>query len=439
MHDLGELDSMQTQAFAINVWDQVVGEASDGGKERAFIFSNGVMRDLNDLIPPGSGWLLTKAYGINDHGQIVGMGRLRDDLRAFLLDPRPAKDDGPSLPAIRVEPASLFFGEQPLGAGSAPHSVRFTNQGLEPLAIESVRLAGSAWEEFLIFSGAGPKLLAPGETRTIRISFKPDATGARAAVLEIRAGAAPEPYVVALSGLGVAPALQVGVSSLDTLDSVAFGDQVLGTSSSARTLALTNSGRAPLKIRRMTLAGDHRSDFRISLPGTITLAPNATRALSVRFAPMALGPRGATLQIDHNAASRPYRIALAGTGTFEPGAGSAAGEAPRPRRVELWTAVGSSAPARAEKIRVDAGQCVTLWLRARYPNGAIADVTEDPRARFVVSPAAGSFSASNVWCPEPADAGRSLMLAGELAPWQATRALTARIGVAVRAPRKVKR
>ena len=30
------------------------------------------MQDLNDLVDPSSGWVLTAAYGINDAGQIVG-------------------------------------------------------------------------------------------------------------------------------------------------------------------------------------------------------------------------------------------------------------------------------------------------------------------------------------------------------------------------------
>ena len=37
-------------------------------------FYNGVMNDLNDLIPAGSGWELVTAFGINDAGQIAGTG-----------------------------------------------------------------------------------------------------------------------------------------------------------------------------------------------------------------------------------------------------------------------------------------------------------------------------------------------------------------------------
>ena len=45
------------------------------------------MHDLNDSIPPGSGWLLETARGINDAGQIVGYGDHNGLVSAFLLTP----------------------------------------------------------------------------------------------------------------------------------------------------------------------------------------------------------------------------------------------------------------------------------------------------------------------------------------------------------------
>jgi uncharacterized membrane protein len=42
----------------------------------AFVWQNGVMTDLNALIPSGSGMVLYQAQGINRAGQIVGEGGL---------------------------------------------------------------------------------------------------------------------------------------------------------------------------------------------------------------------------------------------------------------------------------------------------------------------------------------------------------------------------
>jgi len=55
----------------------------------AFLDSNGVMENLNNLIP-GSGWTLEEATGINYSGQICGYGASPSgQADAFLLTPTP--------------------------------------------------------------------------------------------------------------------------------------------------------------------------------------------------------------------------------------------------------------------------------------------------------------------------------------------------------------
>jgi probable HAF family extracellular repeat protein len=46
------------------------------------------MKDLNKLIPVGSGWELQQAYGINNAGQIVGTGTHKGLEHGFLLTPQ---------------------------------------------------------------------------------------------------------------------------------------------------------------------------------------------------------------------------------------------------------------------------------------------------------------------------------------------------------------
>jgi len=48
------------------------------------------MTDLNDLIAPGSGWVLIQAQAINDNGWITGYGQIDGEAHAFLLTPEPA-------------------------------------------------------------------------------------------------------------------------------------------------------------------------------------------------------------------------------------------------------------------------------------------------------------------------------------------------------------
>jgi probable HAF family extracellular repeat protein len=44
-------------------------------------------QNLNDLIPPNSGWVLTQAYGINQSGQIAATGTINGQIHAALLTP----------------------------------------------------------------------------------------------------------------------------------------------------------------------------------------------------------------------------------------------------------------------------------------------------------------------------------------------------------------
>jgi probable HAF family extracellular repeat protein len=89
VQDLGTLGGTTTSnAHGINNGDEVVGssDTSDGG-QHAFLYSDGVMSDLNSLIPANSGWVLLEAQDINDNGHIVGTGFKDGSPHAFLLAP----------------------------------------------------------------------------------------------------------------------------------------------------------------------------------------------------------------------------------------------------------------------------------------------------------------------------------------------------------------
>jgi probable HAF family extracellular repeat protein len=87
--DLGTLGGSDSQAYGINSFGQVVGWASTTGDavSHGFLYSRGVMRDLNDLIPPGSTCEVNLATSINDAGQIAGTANCGGQSHAVLLIP----------------------------------------------------------------------------------------------------------------------------------------------------------------------------------------------------------------------------------------------------------------------------------------------------------------------------------------------------------------
>ena len=94
--DLGALPGGAfTVALALNSRDQVVGYAFGigSGVGHAFLYDAKLdppMQDLNDLIPPDSGIVFDQATGINDRGNIVGIGTVGQfpPFHAFLLSPK---------------------------------------------------------------------------------------------------------------------------------------------------------------------------------------------------------------------------------------------------------------------------------------------------------------------------------------------------------------
>ena len=99
MNDLGTLGGDAcSRALSVNLPGQVVGESGPNcgaDPTQAFLWENGTMYNLNDLIPPGSGLTLTFAWDINDRGVIAGQGLLSNgDSRAYLLVPCDQGDPG---------------------------------------------------------------------------------------------------------------------------------------------------------------------------------------------------------------------------------------------------------------------------------------------------------------------------------------------------------
>ncbi|MDD2239633.1 MAG: lamin tail domain-containing protein [Kiritimatiellae bacterium] len=88
MRDLGALGSPTNNSFAnaLNGHGWVVGMATRPSQtNQAFLWRDGIMTNLNDLIAASSGWVLTNATGINNQNEICGTGLYEGSPRAFVL------------------------------------------------------------------------------------------------------------------------------------------------------------------------------------------------------------------------------------------------------------------------------------------------------------------------------------------------------------------
>jgi len=104
------------------------------------------------------------------------------------------------------------------------------------------------------------------------------------------------------------------VASLNP-SSLNFASQLVGTTSAAKAVMLSNVGTGSLKVTSISITGANAGDFSFdSLCGsTPTVAINASCQINVTFTPSGGGEQEATLAISSNGLGSPTSVALIGT------------------------------------------------------------------------------------------------------------------------------
>jgi hypothetical protein len=216
-------------------------------------------------------------------------------------------------PAASLSPTSLAFGSQHIGTPSTARTVTLSNTGNGALSMTSPAVKGTNSSNFAQTNTCG-RSLAAGARCTISVTFKPSASGSRTAYLSITDNARGSPQKVTLSGTGTLTAAAAPVDGLSPT-SLAFGNQSVGTTSTAQTATLSNTGNAALSITSLALTGTNASDFAQTNTCGSSVAAGSSCTISVTFTPAASGSRTASVSITDNASGSPQAVSLSGTGT----------------------------------------------------------------------------------------------------------------------------
>ncbi len=216
----------------------------------------------------------------------------------------------PTCGTVTVSPASLTFAAQSTGTTSPAQIVTLNNSQSATLNISSIGFTGANAGDFGQTNTCGAALPA-GKSCTISVTFSPTAAGTRTATLNVTDDASGgSPQTVSISGTGTIPSPIITLST----SNVNFTNQVVGTTSGASPLTVTNTGNAAANFTSIAVTGTNSSDFGQSSNCLPSLPAGQSCTINVTFTPSALGARSASVTLTDNAANSPQNITLSGTG-----------------------------------------------------------------------------------------------------------------------------
>ena len=159
-----------------------------------------------------------------------------------------------------VSPTSLTFTNVSVGTTSAAQPVTLTNTGTVALTGITISFTGPNASEFSEINTCGTSIGASSSC-TISVSFTPSVAGAgtpQTATLSIAdtSGTQALTQSVALTGTGIAPIASASPGMLS------FTNQLLGTTSVAQPVNLSNTGAGALSISSISIGGPQRGRVR---------------------------------------------------------------------------------------------------------------------------------------------------------------------------------
>jgi len=211
---------------------------------------------------------------------------------------------GTPAPVGHLSKTKVVFPNQLVGTTSAKVTVTLSNLGSAPLEVIYVTSTGDFAQ-----TNNCPASLSPGSSCVINITFKPAEIGTRTGVITIgdnNDDINGSQQQISLSGTGTVVSLSPS--------KLTFPPQMVGTTSAAQTVTLTNHSLSAVGINGIGIAGPDKGDFaQTNTCGNVVQARN-TCTISVTFTPTAAGARTAKVNVNDTGGGSPQHVSLAGAG-----------------------------------------------------------------------------------------------------------------------------
>ncbi|MGW3157453.1 choice-of-anchor D domain-containing protein [Streptomyces sp. NPDC001089] len=199
---------------------------------------------------------------------------------------------------VTATPGALNFGSVATGSTSAAQTVTVSNPTDSAAAVSSITASG----DYSQTNTCGSSIAANGSC-TVSVKFAPTATGSRTGTLTVDAGGTTS--TVSLSGTGTAPGPVLNTDPA----SLSFEGTVVGSSATAQTVKVTNSGTTSATVSGVSASGDFSQTNNCA-----TLAVGASCTVNVGFKPTTGGTRNGSLTVTSNANNSPTVVSLTGSG-----------------------------------------------------------------------------------------------------------------------------
>ncbi len=220
-------------------------------------------------------------------------------------------------PALSLSPQFINFGSRTVNTTSLPATVVLTNSGTVDLIISSIQ--GSGDFGFTSTCPISSAAVAPASSCAVNITFTPLTAAGIQGAITITSNAPGSPHRIQLFGTGTATS--VATISVNT-DALAFGAQIINTTSAAQNVIITNTGFANLLLSNVVIVGPF-SRFALSTSASpadcaSTVAPQSSCQFAIVFRPTTIGAQSGQITIPNNASDTPLTISLSGNGTPNP-------------------------------------------------------------------------------------------------------------------------
>jgi hypothetical protein len=146
----------------------------------------------------GANCQIKVAFKPTARGLVKGMLSVSDDAQG---SPQTITLSGAGT-VVKLSPIGVNFGNQKVGTTSLPISIALTNEDTSaPVNISGINIKGTNPGDFGQTNNCGSSV-PPGGTCTIKVKFKPKATGQRSAILAVTDDGGGSPQTVPLAGTG---------------------------------------------------------------------------------------------------------------------------------------------------------------------------------------------------------------------------------------------